>query len=247
MAYQMKTINRKGKKRSSKSIKLNCSNYRKNKESTSDVYERVHLDDKKTKNKKAKLFCFDPTMSLLDFLTNNKTEPIETINSKNAFSNELYTSPVVLFKTIFSESSNYSSDDYAESKNKQLSYTDSFIDKRTQHYNTLQKSFMKKDSYLNYPTLQSTHLSKTTSSVFRYSRAESLFSPYSINEKIYAISKDIQAKCPGDLSLRYSDRVKLIHQNDEYSLVENIVTGKRGYAPSRFLITLSVFLNNYND
>lgn len=112
------------------------------------------------------------------------------------------------------------------------------------------------DSYVNLPLLQNSQvnnmdLNKTMSSVYRFSPKGSLFNvssnTYSINEKIFAISKDISAVVPGDLDLKFSDRVKLIHQNDEYSLVENIVSGKRGYAPSRYLITLSVFLNNYTD
>jgi len=183
-------------------------------------------------NKKIKLASIFKTQ-----FTNlsRKLTKSQIFSEEKAYSNELYTSPVVLFKSIFTES-NYSSDDYAESKNRQLSFTD----------------------YI--PTIQSNcinniDLSKTNSSMYRFSRQESLFNisnsnnsnnnnnnTFSINEKMFAVTQDVEAKCPGDLDLRFSERVKLIHYNNDYSLVETL-SGVRGYCPSHNLINLSVFLN----
>lgn len=236
-------------------LRINCTNSRKSKDNLTDIYERVHFEAKKSKSKKSKLWCCKPTMCLFDYLTSKfdkPTVPEPEPRPKNAFTNELYTSPIILFKTIFSES-NYSSEDYAEAKNRQFSISESYLEKKPSFCYSMPKQF-RKDSF--YPTVQDIQvnnmdLSKTTSSVYRYSKQESLFNvssnTYSYNDRIFAVSKDIQAKCPGDLDLRFSDRVKLIHHNEEYSLVENIVTGQRGYAPSRYLITLNVFLNNYTD
>jgi hypothetical protein len=211
---------------------------------------------------------FNTPANLLEYFSPKTSQTRIIIDEKtnNAYSNELYTSPVVLFKSIFTEK-NYSSGDYAESKikaNRQLSFTDSYQDKKSSMYqmpfdamdveDKQLKHCKLHDSYVNLPQLHYSHLNSidlnnTLSSVF--SPKGSLFNvssnTYSINEKIFAVSKDISGVVPGDLDLKFSDRVKLIHQNEEYSLVENIISGKRGYAPSRYLITLSVFLNNHTD
>lgn len=275
MVQQLKKTNKKTKKRSNQRCsRLNCADCRRNKEnissSSSEIYERVHVIDSKKPKKKSKLarLIFNTPANLLEYFTpkTSQTHIIMDEKTKNAFSNELYTSPVVLLKSIFTETS-YSSGDYAEAKTKakrQLSFTDSYQDKKSSMYHMpydamdLEEKPLKHcklhDSYINLPQLHYSHLNctdlnNTMSSVF--SPKGSLFNvssnSYSINEKIFAVSKDIAGVVPGDLDLKFSDRVKLIHQNEEYSLVENIISGKRGYAPSRYLITLSVFLNNYAD
>jgi hypothetical protein len=211
-------------------------------------------------NKKIKLASIFKTQ-----FTNlsRKLTKSQIFSEEKAYSNELYTSPVVLFKSIFTES-NYSSDDYAESKNRQLSFTDSYLDKKASYHNLIYpnqvKTCIRRASNLNIPTIQSNcinniDLSKTNSSMYRFSRQESLFNisnsnnsnnnnnnTFSINEKMFAVTQDVEAKCPGDLDLRFSERVKLIHYNNDYSLVETL-SGVRGYCPSHNLINLSVFLN----
>jgi len=175
---------------------------------------------------------FNTPANLLEYFSPKTSQTRIIIDEKtnNAYSNELYTSPVVLFKSIFTEK-NYSSGDYAESKikaNRQLSFTDSYQDKKSSMYqmpfdamdveDKQLKHCKLHDSYVNLPQLHYSHLNSID-----------------LNNTL------------GDLDLKFSDRVKLIHQNEEYSLVENIISGKRGYAPSRYLITLSVFLNNHTD
>jgi hypothetical protein len=63
------------------------------------------------------------------------------------------------------------------------------------------------------------------------------------NERLYVCCKAFRAKMDGDLSLRFTDRVKLIHQNDDIALVKNILNGKCGYVPRDCITTISEFLN----
>jgi hypothetical protein len=50
-------------------------------------------------------------------------------------------------------------------------------------------------------------------------------------------------KIQGDLMLNYSDRVKLIHANSDYCLVQNIISKQCGYVPSNCITLLNNFLN----
>ena len=77
-------------------FRLNCVHSRKTRDSSSEIYERVHLENKKTKNKKCKLTCLKPTLCLFDYLTSKfdhakSTSPEPELQAKNAFTNELYT------------------------------------------------------------------------------------------------------------------------------------------------------------
>ena len=63
------------------------------------------------------------------------------------------------------------------------------------------------------------------------------------NERLYVCCKAFRAKMDGDLSLRFTDRVKLIHKNDDIALVKNILNGKCGYVPRDCITTISEFLN----
>jgi hypothetical protein len=47
----------------------------------------------------------------------------------------------------------------------------------------------------------------------------------------------------GDLNLKYADRVKLIHANSDYCLVQNIISKQCGYVPSNCITLLNNFLN----
>ncbi len=63
------------------------------------------------------------------------------------------------------------------------------------------------------------------------------------NERLYVCCKAYNAKMDGDLSLRFTDRIKLIHQNDDIALVKNILNGKCGYVPRDCITTISEFLS----
>lgn len=62
--------------------------------------------------------------------------------------------------------------------------------------------------------------------------------------KMYACCIECDAKIEGDLGLRFSDRVRLIHMGEECSLVINVLTDKCGYVPNRCIQLLSKFLEN---
>jgi hypothetical protein len=64
-------------------------------------------------------------------------------------------------------------------------------------------------------------------------------------EIIFVCTIPYQAKFQGDLNTNYSDRVKLIHSNKDYCLVQNISTKQCGYIPKISIILLSNFLNQF--
>lgn len=65
------------------------------------------------------------------------------------------------------------------------------------------------------------------------------------SEQLYVCCVPFEAKIQGDLSLTYSERIKLIHLNNEYSLVQNISTKQCGYVPNNCITLLSSFLNQF--
>ena len=64
-------------------------------------------------------------------------------------------------------------------------------------------------------------------------------------EIIFVCTIPYQAKFQGDLNTNYSDRVKLIHSNKDYCLVQNISTKQCGYIPKISIILLANFLNQF--
>jgi hypothetical protein len=64
-------------------------------------------------------------------------------------------------------------------------------------------------------------------------------------EIIFVCTIPYQAKFQGDLNTNYLDRVKLIHSNKDYCLVQNISTKQCGYIPKISIILLSNFLNQF--
>jgi hypothetical protein len=61
---------------------------------------------------------------------------------------------------------------------------------------------------------------------------------------LYVCCIDYDAIIQGDLSLRFSDRVKLIHSSEEYSLVKNVLSSQCGYVPNHCIQPLFQFLDN---
>ena len=69
--------------------------------------------------------------------------------------------------------------------------------------------------------------------------------PEQEENQIYVCTIPYQAKFQGDLNVNYSDRLKLIHSNQDYSLVQNISTKQCGYVPKISIILLTNFLNQF--
>lgn len=61
-------------------------------------------------------------------------------------------------------------------------------------------------------------------------------------DTLYVCCIAYKPKIQGDLNLAFADRVKLIHMNDDYALVENILTKQCGYVPRFCISTMSQFL-----
>jgi hypothetical protein len=107
-------------------------------------------------------------------------------------------------------------------------------------------SLISSDDETNQDTFdQSQSLSSFDSNQF-HSVKSSFFDdkPEQENE-LYVCTIPYQAKFQGDLNTNYSDRVKLIHSNKDYCLVQNISTKQCGYIPKISIILLSNFLNQF--
>lgn len=69
---------------------------------------------------------------------------------------------------------------------------------------------------------------------------------HSEHEQFYVCNvKSIDPKSQGDLNLKFGDRVRLIHKDRDYFLVQDIVRGQCGYVKHQFIIPLQTFLNQF--
>ena len=60
---------------------------------------------------------------------------------------------------------------------------------------------------------------------------------------LYVCTMPYQARFEGDLSLKYTDRVRVLHATEDYALVKKINGSYEcGYVSTRCLISLSEFL-----
>ncbi len=75
------------------------------------------------------------------------------------------------------------------------------------------------------------------------SSSDSFESAFKTDDAVYVCCVDYQAQIQGDLNMKYADRVKLLHSNDDFALVENLINGKCGYVPTNSIKTLSEFLS----
>lgn len=115
----------------------------------------------------------------------------------------------------------------------------------------VQKAFSN-DSYSSptkFNSTQSSSAYSTDSSSYDYSSycsscssSGSDTSDSYYQETLYVCCIAYQPKIQGDLNLAFADRVKLIHMNDDFALVENIITRKCGYVPRYCISTMTQFL-----
>ena len=61
----------------------------------------------------------------------------------------------------------------------------------------------------------------------------------------YACCVSYDAQIQGDLTLRFSERVKLLHYEENFSLVQNLHTKTCGYVPTYCIMKLSRFLRDF--
>ena len=84
------------------------------------------------------------------------------------------------------------------------------------------------------------------SNQFHSVNSSSFFDKQDNNEnEIFVCTIPNKYKFQGDLNLNYSDRVKLIHSNTDYCLVQNILTKQCDYVPKNSIILLSNFLKQF--
>ncbi len=68
--------------------------------------------------------------------------------------------------------------------------------------------------------------------------------PELITSDLYVCCIDYDARIEGDLTLRFTDRVKLIHANKEFALVKNVLTNTCGWVPRNCIQAIAEFLEN---
>jgi len=171
-----------------------------------------------------------------------------------------FDSNITAFRTIYAQLSSANLNNQAQYlqqrssssfSNNQISYNEEVLTDVPIYENN---AFSNEDysSELSSP-LQSSVVSKSTSKCSCYNDCSCVESNCSQlnnesyfdidNEKLYVCCKAYNAKMDGDLSLRFTDRIKLIHQNDDIALVKNILNGKCGYVPRDCITTISEFLS----
>ena len=64
------------------------------------------------------------------------------------------------------------------------------------------------------------------------------------DDELYVCCVSYVAKNNIEITLDYADRVKLIYDRGDAMLVQNVVTGRCGYAPSVCLVTVQTFLDD---
>ena len=73
---------------------------------------------------------------------------------------------------------------------------------------------------------------------------EAIDSAMPVHKTLVCIKPHI-ATMEGDMPLRYTDRVQLLHENNGVLLVRNLLTGSCGYVPAHHLISLEQFLASF--
>ena len=63
-------------------------------------------------------------------------------------------------------------------------------------------------------------------------------------DKTYICCVTYKATLEGDISINYSDQLKVICHNNYFALVEHCVSKKHGFVPKYCIITLEKFLND---
>jgi hypothetical protein len=64
------------------------------------------------------------------------------------------------------------------------------------------------------------------------------------DNELYVCCVSYVAKNNVEITLDYADRVKLIYDRGDAMLVQNVITGRCGYAPSVCLVTVQTFLED---
>ncbi len=77
-----------------------------------------------------------------------------------------------------------------------------------------------------------------------FKSVNSSFFDHPKDEDVYVCIRPYEPKVQGDINLKYTDRVKLLHSNQEFALVKNLITNNCGYVPISCLINLSQFIKN---
>ena len=64
------------------------------------------------------------------------------------------------------------------------------------------------------------------------------------DSKFFVCCINYDARIEGDLTLRFTDRVKLIHANKDFALVKNLFTEKCGWVPRYCIQAIAEFLED---
>lgn len=65
------------------------------------------------------------------------------------------------------------------------------------------------------------------------------------NNDVYICNSAYNAKFKGDISVKYTDRVYLIHANDDFALVKKVSDSQCGYIPVNCLLSFDDFMKKF--
>ena len=97
--------------------------------------------------------------------------------------------------------------------------------------------FSNSDSDLTISTQSSSDNSELFQTLFT--------STVSNDSNVYICNSAYNAKFKGDISIKYTDRVYLIHANEDFALVKRVNDSLCGYIPVKYLATLDDFISKF--
>jgi hypothetical protein len=183
----------------------------------------------------------------------------EQSSSSNAFSNYLYNSPVLTRKKSLSNSttpsscftnssaSSSTSDCLPNDTNCEAERSGSFSDKYVDSFGFHTKDFQTAASHLfDSDAEKASSVSKKPSRGECVTSREAKVSDQYLQTHIYICCISYEARSPTELSIEFTDRLKLVQQLDDwdYCLVQNVVSKKYGYVPKHCVSELNTFLND---
>jgi hypothetical protein len=215
----------------------------------------------------SKILSLDTAISEESSFTFNEYEnsdPAEEDDLK-AYSNFMYNSPCtirrnkmhssssesVVSSSCFTNSEKSSSSSSSNNEAEGLGKTDENLTQiliesvgfQTKDFQTANKKVFDEDFWFNKDSKQLRKSSKNTQNMIKNSV---MISSLDEKEKIFICCISYEAKSPHELSIEFTDRLKMIQQikGYDYCLVQNVSTKKYGYVPKHCVSELGKFLKD---
>lgn len=114
------------------------------------------------------------------------------------------------------------------------------------HQTTVSNESFSTDPSLSQISDESSCFSTCSNSSENTESFQTLYTSNEITENdVYICNSAYNAKFKGDISVKYTERVYLIHASDDFALVKKINDSQCGYIPVKYLTTLPDFFNKF--